>query len=79
MCVALQHEEPHATPSPRRSPVPMLDRLVPERSSKRSTHSLDLNANENGASEQSGSESVEEGEESPHPGLIPPAVRLLVH
>nr|XP_019943369.1 PREDICTED: GRAM domain-containing protein 1C isoform X2 [Paralichthys olivaceus] len=51
------------TPSQRRSPAPSLDRLVPERTSKRSSLSLDLNANENGASEQSCSESIEEVEE----------------
>lgn len=42
---------------------PSLDRLAPERVSKRSSLSLDLNANENGASEPSGSESVEDVEE----------------
>ncbi|XP_037550236.1 protein Aster-C [Nematolebias whitei] len=47
----------------RRSPVLSLeDRLAPERISKRSSNSLDLNANENGVSEQSGSESIEEEE-----------------
>ncbi|GAA6214971.1 GRAM domain-containing protein 1C [Lates japonicus] len=51
------------TPSQRRSPAPSLDRLAPERISKRSSLSLDLNANENGVSEQSGSESIEEVEE----------------
>ncbi|XP_019943369.2 protein Aster-C isoform X2 [Paralichthys olivaceus] len=51
------------TPYQRRSPAPSLDRLVPERTSKRSSLSLDLNANENGASEQSCSESIEEVEE----------------
>lgn len=50
------------TPS-QRSPVPSLDRLAPERVSKRSSLSLDLNANENGVSEPSGSESMEEVEE----------------
>uniref|UniRef100_A0A3B4BLU3 VASt domain-containing protein n=1 Tax=Periophthalmus magnuspinnatus TaxID=409849 RepID=A0A3B4BLU3_9GOBI len=49
------------TPSQNRRPVPLLDRGAPERVSKRSSLSLDLNANENGISEQSGSESVEEG------------------
>lgn len=44
-----------------RGAAPLLDRAAPERGSKRSTLSLDLNANENGISEQSGSESVEEG------------------
>nr|XP_046227298.1 protein Aster-C isoform X2 [Scatophagus argus] len=51
------------TSSQRRSPAPSLDRFAPERLSKRSTLSLDLNANENGPSEQSGSESIEEAEE----------------
>lgn len=51
------------TPSMRRSPVPSLDRIAPERGSKRSNHSLDLNANENGLSEQSASDSIEEVEE----------------
>lgn len=53
------------TPSQRRSPAPQLDRLVPERVSKRSSLSLDLNANENGMSEESGSESEEEGDKMP--------------
>lgn len=53
------------TPSQRRSPAPQLDRLVPERVSKRSSLSLDLNANENGVSEESGSESEEEGDKMP--------------
>lgn len=52
------------TPSQRRSPAPQLDRLVPERISKRSSLSLDLNANENGVSEESGSESEEEGDKT---------------
>ncbi|XP_060950252.1 protein Aster-C [Limanda limanda] len=51
------------TPTQRRSPAPSLDRLAPERASKRSSLSLDLNANENGDSEQSCSESIEEVEE----------------
>lgn len=51
------------TPSQRRSPAPSLERLIPERVSKRSSLSLDLNANENGVSEQSGSESTEEVED----------------
>ncbi|TKS87729.1 GRAM domain-containing protein 1C [Collichthys lucidus] len=55
-------EESRNTPTPRRSPVPSLDRQAPERVSKRSLLSLDLNANENGVSEQSGSESVEDEE-----------------
>uniref|UniRef100_A0A3Q4I5E4 GRAM domain containing 1c n=1 Tax=Neolamprologus brichardi TaxID=32507 RepID=A0A3Q4I5E4_NEOBR len=53
------------TPSQRRSPAPQLDRLVPERVSKRSSLSLDLNANENGVSEESGSESEGEGDKMP--------------
>ncbi|XP_023272750.1 GRAM domain-containing protein 1C [Seriola lalandi dorsalis] len=51
------------TPSMQRSPVPSLDRAAPERVSKRSSLFLDLNANENGVSEQSGSDSMEEVEE----------------
>lgn len=51
------------TTSQTRSPLPSLDRGAPERVSKRSSLSLDLNANENGISEQSGSESVEEAED----------------
>ncbi|KAK7879013.1 hypothetical protein WMY93_030766 [Mugilogobius chulae] len=42
---------------------PMLDRAASERVSKRSSLSLDLNANENGISEESGSESVDEVED----------------
>uniref|UniRef100_A0A8C4ESL2 GRAM domain containing 1c n=1 Tax=Dicentrarchus labrax TaxID=13489 RepID=A0A8C4ESL2_DICLA len=56
-------DEFRSTPSQQRSPVPSLDRLAPERVSKRSSLSLDLNANENGVSEQSGSESIEDVEE----------------
>lgn len=56
-------DDSRSTPSQRRSPVPSLDRLAPERVSKRSSLSLDLNANENDASEQSGSESIEDVEE----------------
>lgn len=52
------------SPSQRHSPLPSLDRRAPERASKRSSLSLDLNANENGVSEQSGSESCEEVEDS---------------
>ncbi|XP_017261819.1 protein Aster-C isoform X2 [Kryptolebias marmoratus] len=56
-------DESRNTPSMRRSPAPTPeDRLAPDRVSKRSSNSLDLNANENGVSEQSGSESVEEEE-----------------
>ncbi|KAM9827522.1 protein Aster-C [Neosynchiropus ocellatus] len=47
----------------RRSPAPPLERSVPERSSKHSNHSVDLNANENGVSGPSGSESIEEAVE----------------
>lgn len=53
----------HNTSSQRRSPRVSLERLAPERVSKRSSLSLDLNANENGVSEQSGSESCEEVED----------------
>lgn len=56
-------DDSRSTPTPRRSPVPPLDRLAPERASKRSSLSLDLNANENGVSEQSGSDSIEDVEE----------------
>ncbi|XP_037312271.1 protein Aster-C [Pungitius pungitius] len=56
-------DDPRGTPSQRRSPAPSLDRLAPERVSKRSSLSLDLNSNENEASEQSGSESIEDLEE----------------
>ncbi|XP_041669984.1 protein Aster-C isoform X2 [Cheilinus undulatus] len=56
-------DDSRSTPSQRRSPAPSLDRLAPERSSKHSSLSLDLNANENGVSEQSGSESIEDVEE----------------
>lgn len=45
------------------SPAPSLDRLALDRVSKRSSLSLDLNANENGVSDQSGSESNEDVEE----------------
>ncbi|XP_070784319.1 protein Aster-C [Enoplosus armatus] len=56
-------DDSRSTPPQRRSPAPSLDRLAPERVSKRSSLSLDLNANENGVSEPSGSESVEDVEE----------------
>ncbi|XP_070708887.1 protein Aster-C [Pempheris klunzingeri] len=56
-------DESRATPSQQRSPAASLDRLAPERVSKRSSLSLDLNANENAVSEQSGSESIEDLEE----------------
>ncbi|XP_074549614.1 protein Aster-C isoform X1 [Halichoeres trimaculatus] len=55
-------DDSRSTPS-RRSPAPSLDRLASERSSKRSSLSLDLNANENGVTEPSGSESTEDVEE----------------
>ncbi|KAM6900467.1 protein Aster-C [Xenentodon cancila] len=55
-------DESRNTPSQQRSPLLSLDRLAPEQLSKHS-HTLDLNANENGVSEQSGSESLEEVEE----------------
>ncbi|CAJ1082149.1 protein Aster-C isoform X2 [Xyrichtys novacula] len=54
-------DDSRSTSSQRRSPAPSLDRLAPERASKHS--SLDLNANENGVSEQSGSESIEDVDE----------------
>ncbi|XP_054478505.1 protein Aster-C isoform X2 [Anoplopoma fimbria] len=54
-------DDSRSTPSLRRSPAPSLDRLAPERVSKHS--SLDLNANENDGSEQTGSESIEDVEE----------------
>ncbi|XP_060920815.1 protein Aster-C [Labrus mixtus] len=56
-------DDSRSSPSQRRSPAQLLDRLASERASKRSTLSLDLNANENGVSEQSGSDSIEEAEE----------------
>ncbi|XP_034052582.1 protein Aster-C-like isoform X2 [Gymnodraco acuticeps] len=56
-------EDARSPPSQRRSPAPSLDRLAPERVSKRSALSLDLNANQNDASEQSGSETNEDVEE----------------
>ncbi|XP_071369362.1 protein Aster-C [Centroberyx affinis] len=56
-------DESRNTPSQRRSPAPSLDRLAPERVSKRSSLSLDLNANVDGLSDQTGSESTEEVEE----------------
>ncbi|KAK5604024.1 hypothetical protein CRENBAI_024422 [Crenichthys baileyi] len=55
-------DESRNTPSLQQSPGLSLDRRIPERLSKRSTQSLDLNANEN-TSEQSGSESFEEVED----------------
>ncbi|KAM8731123.1 protein Aster-C isoform 3-T3 [Acanthopagrus schlegelii] len=56
-------EDSRTSPTQQRSPAPALDRLAPERVSKRSSLSLDLNANENGVTEPSGSESVEDVEE----------------
>nr|XP_015810673.2 protein Aster-C [Nothobranchius furzeri]XP_015810674.2 protein Aster-C [Nothobranchius furzeri] len=56
-------DEARNTPSQQRSPVLSLDWLTPDRISKRSSNSLDLNANENDVSEHSGSESTEEVEE----------------
>ncbi|XP_029935712.1 protein Aster-C isoform X2 [Myripristis murdjan] len=56
-------DESRSTPSQQRSPAPLLDRFAPERTSKRSSLSLDLNANVDGISEQTGSESAEEVEE----------------
>ncbi|XP_041824627.1 protein Aster-C [Melanotaenia boesemani] len=55
-------DESQNTPSQQRSPVLSLDRLDPERLSKRSSNFLDLNANENGV-EQISSNSTEEVEE----------------
>ncbi|XP_063768939.1 protein Aster-C isoform X2 [Eleginops maclovinus] len=52
-------EDARSPPTQRRSPAPSLDRLAPERVSKRSSLSLDLNANQNDATEQSGSEMEE--------------------
>ena len=57
-----EQEDSRTSPTQQRSPAPALDRLAPERVSKRSSLSLDLNANENGVTEPSGSESVEDGE-----------------
>ncbi|XP_034004133.1 protein Aster-C [Trematomus bernacchii] len=56
-------EDARSPPSQPRSPAPSLDRLAPERVSKRSALSLDVNANQNDASEQSGSETNEDVEE----------------
>ncbi|XP_029313416.1 protein Aster-C [Cottoperca gobio] len=53
-------EDARSSPSQRRSPAPLLDRFAPDRVSKRSSLSLDLNANENEVSELSGSESIED-------------------
>uniref|UniRef100_A0A3P9HXT9 GRAM domain containing 1c n=1 Tax=Oryzias latipes TaxID=8090 RepID=A0A3P9HXT9_ORYLA len=55
-------EESRSTPTQQRSPALSLKRHVPERLSKCSSNSLDLNANKNSALDQSGSESVEEEE-----------------
>ncbi|XP_032360349.1 protein Aster-C isoform X2 [Etheostoma spectabile] len=55
-------EDSRSTPSQRRSPAPSLDRLAPEKVSKHSSLSLDMNANKN-TSEPSGSESIEDVEE----------------
>lgn len=66
LCIPHLQDDSRSTPSQRRSPIPSIDRLAQEWVSKRSTLSLDLNANENGVSEQSGSESLEEGERMPH-------------
>ncbi|XP_069015499.1 protein Aster-C [Embiotoca jacksoni] len=61
-------DEPRIPLSQRHSPAPSLDRLAPERVSKCSLLSLDLN--ENGVSEQSGSESIEEVEERASPSQV---------
>ncbi|XP_031439436.1 protein Aster-C [Clupea harengus] len=55
-------DDSRSTPLRQQSPVPSLNRHSSERSSKRSN--LDLNANEDRLSEQSGSESIEEPEET---------------
>ncbi|XP_056155452.1 protein Aster-C [Lampris incognitus] len=55
-------DDSHNSSCHQRSPVPPLDRLAPERVSKNSL-SLDLNANVDTLSEQTGSESTEEVEE----------------
>lgn len=60
---SLNVDEVRNSPSQRRSPMPSLDRGAAERVSKRAALTLDLNANENGVSDQSGSESVEEVED----------------
>ncbi|XP_028290692.1 protein Aster-C isoform X1 [Gouania willdenowi] len=46
----------------RSSPVPLMERFSTERTSKQSSNSLDFNANENDASDHSGSESDDEEE-----------------
>lgn len=60
---SLNVDDVRNSPSQRRSPLPSLDRGAAEHVSKRSALSLDLNANENGVSDQSGSESGEEVED----------------
>ncbi|XP_067107693.1 protein Aster-C isoform X1 [Osmerus mordax] len=54
---SMQEDSRGTSPSHQRSRSPALNRLAPERVSKRSSLSLDLNANLDGLSEQSGSES----------------------
>lgn len=66
LCVILLQDDSRNTPSQSRSPILSMDRLLQERVAKRSSLSLDLNANENGLSEQSGSESLDEGEKTQH-------------
>ncbi|XP_072306943.1 protein Aster-C [Eucyclogobius newberryi] len=74
---SLNVDDIHNTPSQNRSPVPSLDRGAPDRVSKRSSLSVALNANENGLSEQSGSDSVEEVED--RVGLSQVAGRLYLN
>ncbi|KAM7390472.1 hypothetical protein PAMA_008569 [Pampus argenteus] len=59
----LEKDDSRSTRSQQRSPAPSLDHVSPEQVSKRSSLSLDLNANENSASDQSGSESIEDVDE----------------
>lgn len=57
----LLQDDSRSASTQQRSPTPSLHHLSPEQISKHSSLSLDLNANENSASEQSGSESIEDG------------------
>uniref|UniRef100_A0A3Q2PRV2 GRAM domain containing 1C n=1 Tax=Fundulus heteroclitus TaxID=8078 RepID=A0A3Q2PRV2_FUNHE len=67
-------DESRNSPHLPRSPAPSMERRVPERLSKRSAQSLDLNANENNESEQSGSETFDDVEDrlsgSEEPGRL---------
>ncbi|XP_035981350.1 protein Aster-C isoform X2 [Fundulus heteroclitus] len=67
-------DESRNSPLLPRSPAPSMERRVPERLSKRSAQSLDLNANENNESEQSGSETFDDVEDrlsgSEEPGRL---------